>query len=86
VNLTSDIIGLLAGFFLMLPAAKENVYRFIEARNRQKEAHGSWPGLRRIVAEGWRTKRDAYSPLDTLWILLGGAGLMVSFALKLASA
>jgi hypothetical protein len=35
----------------MLPAAKENIFRFIEVRNRQKEAHGSWPGLRRIVAD-----------------------------------
>ena len=85
MNLWSDIIGLLAGFFLMLPAAKDNIYRFIEARNRQKETHGSWPGLRRIVADGWRVKRDAYSAFDTFCIMLGGLGLMVSFSLKLAS-
>jgi len=80
----ADIIGILAGFFLMLPAAKDNVYRFMEARQRQKQARKSWPGLRGIIADVWKEKRESYSAFDTLCILLGGFGLMVSFALKLA--
>lgn len=85
LSLCSDIIGILAGFFLMLPAAKDNIYRFIEATHRQKQAQSPWPGLRSIVAEVWRQKRDSYSVWDTLFIALGGTGLMISFALKLAS-
>jgi hypothetical protein len=69
----------------MLPAAKDNIFRFIEARNRQKQAHRSWPGLRTIVADAWREKRDGYSAFDALCILFGGVGLIVSFSLKLAS-
>jgi len=85
LNLWADILGLVAGFFLMLPAAKDNIYRFIEARHRRKETHSpSWPGLRIIIADVWKEKRDTYSPYDTLCILLGGLGLMVSFGLKLA--
>ena len=85
MSLWADIIGIVAGFFLMLPAAKDNIYRFVEARHRQKEARGSaWPGLRTIIADAWKEKRDSYSPYDTLCILLGGIGLMVSFGLKLA--
>ena len=86
MSLWADIIGILAGFFLLLPAAKDNIYRFIETRHRQREARGpSWPGLRIIIADVWKEKRDSYSPYDTLCILLGGLGLMVSFGLKLAS-
>lgn len=85
MGLWSDIIGILAGFFLMLPAAKDNAYRLLEARNRQRRERGSWPGLRTIIAEVWRERRESYSAFDTLCILLGGIGLMVSFALKLAS-
>lgn len=85
MSLWSDIAGILAGFLLMLPAAKDNIYRLVEARNRQRNAAGAWPGRRAIVADAWREKRDAYSAFDTLCILFGGVGLVVSFTLKLAS-
>jgi hypothetical protein len=83
LGLWADIIGIFAGFFLMLPAAKDNIYRFIEARHRQQRTASSWPGLRTIIADVWKERRD--SAFDTLCIPLGGFCLMVSFALKLAS-
>jgi hypothetical protein len=85
VSLWADILGIVAGFLLLLPAAKENVYRAIEARHRRREARSpSWLGLRTIIADVWKEKRDSYSPYDTLCILLGGLCLMASFALKIA--
>jgi hypothetical protein len=69
----------------MFPAAKDNIYRFIEAHNRRRQTDSSWPGLRAIVADVWKERRDSYSAFDTLCIFLGGLGLMVSFALKLAN-
>lgn len=85
LSLWSDIIGIASGFLLMLPAAKDNLYRFFETTERQKKTKSPWPGLRVIVADVWKQKRDSYSALDTLLIALGGVGLMISFALKLGS-
>jgi hypothetical protein len=85
VSLWSDISGILAGFFLMLPAAKDNIYRFIERYHQQSQSGASFPGLAVMLAEVWRERRDSYSAFDTLCILLGGLSLVVSFALKLAS-
>lgn len=86
LGLMADIVGILAGFSLMLPAAKDNIYRLLEAHHRQREASGTaWPGLRTIIADAWKERRDSYSAFDTFCIFLGGLGLMVSFALKLAS-
>jgi hypothetical protein len=85
LGLWADIIGISAGFFLTLPAAKDNIYRFIEARHRQQRTASSWSGLRTIIADVWKERRDSYSAFDTWCILLGGFCLMVSFALKLAS-
>jgi hypothetical protein len=83
--LWSDIIGIVAGVFLMIPAAKDNVYRFKERLNRQREEQSPWPGLRKIVAGAWKEQRDAYSAFDSACIFLGGLGLMASFSLKIAS-
>lgn len=84
MNFWSDIIGLLAGFFLMLPPAKDNVYRFMEARKRRAETGAAFPGLAKIIAEVWHERREAFSSFDMLCFLLGGLGLVISFALKLA--
>ena len=92
MNLWADILGIVAGFLLMLHAAKDNVYRLFEARHRHSEARGAephrpfWPGLRTAIADGWKDRRDAYSPYDTLCMLLGGLCLMASFGLKIAGA
>jgi hypothetical protein len=80
----ADLIGFVAAFFLMLPAGKDNWYRFAEMRQRRKAERSTWPGFRRIAAEVWKQKREGYSAWDSLFISLGGIGLMLAFALKLA--
>jgi hypothetical protein len=85
LSLWSDLIGILAGFLLMLPPAKDNTFRFIEARHRRRAANSPWPGLRTIVGDVWKEKRDSYSAFDSLCLTLGGVGLMTSFVLKLVS-
>jgi hypothetical protein len=81
--LLSDAIGIVASIFLMAPAAKDNIYRFIEAQQRRNAARSRWPGLRAFVVEAWKSRRDGYSAWDSLWMLLGGIGLAGSFVLKL---
>ena len=73
----ADIIGLVAGFLLMLPAAKDNCYRFREAANRQTAERARVRGMFRIAAQAWRQQREAYSAADSLCIGLGGIGLMI---------
>jgi hypothetical protein len=34
VSLWADILGIVAGFLLMLPAVKDNIYRYVQARHR----------------------------------------------------
>jgi hypothetical protein len=82
----ADLIGFIAAFFLMLPAAKDNWYRFAEMRQRRKQARSTWPGFRKIAAEVWKRQREGYSAWDSLFLALGGAGLMLAFALKLMGA
>ena len=80
----ADIIGLVAGFLLMLPAAKDNIYRFREAANRNAAKSARVSGMFKIAAEAWKQQREGYSAADSLCIGLGGVGLMVSFGMKLA--
>jgi len=80
----ADIIGLIAGFLLMLPGAKDNFYRFREAANRRTAEKARVRAVFKIAAETWRKQREAYSAADSLCIALGGIGLMISFAMKLA--
>lgn len=77
----SDAIGIVASLILVIPGAKDNIYRFREARQRKKEKQDKTP-LRKFVIEAWRKKRDSFSAWDSLWMILGGLGLAASFALK----
>lgn len=78
--LWSDAIGILAGICLVLPPARDNYFRLQESR--QRRADDGWPGLRVILADAWRQKRDGYSALDSVFIALGGLGLIAAFGLK----
>ena len=80
--LLSDGIGILAGLSLMIPGAKDNVYRFFEANAQRKREHSPWPGMRTFVVEAWKQRRDSYSPWDSAFMLAGGFGLVLSFVLK----
>jgi hypothetical protein len=81
--LLSDAIGILASILLMIPAAKDNVYRFVEAQHKRKAQRSPWPGLQTFIIDAWKLRRDEYSPWDSLWMLLGGLLLAGSFVLKL---
>jgi hypothetical protein len=77
----SDAIGIVASLILVIPAAKDNFYRFQEAYQRKKAASDKTP-LRRFIIEAWRQKRDSFSAWDSLYLAVGGLGLAASFALK----
>lgn len=81
--LLSDAIGIAASIFLMIPAAKDNIYRLVETQQRRKAARSPWPGLHAFVVDAWRARRDGYSAWDSLFVFFGGLGLAGSFALKL---
>jgi hypothetical protein len=81
--LTSDVVGAIAAFLLTLPPLKDQFYRFSEASQRRYEAGSPWPGLRTALAEGWQQRRESYDASDTMMLLLGAAGLLVSFVLKM---
>jgi hypothetical protein len=81
--LLSDFVGLVASLFLVVPGAKDNFYRFREAEHRRKKENSPWPGLHTFVIEGWKYRRDTYSPWDSFWMLVGGLGLAGSFVLKI---
>jgi hypothetical protein len=80
--LLSDFVGIVASLFLVIPGAKDNVYRFLEAQHRRKAEKSRWPGLHTFIIEAWRHRRDSYSPWDSIWLLVGGLGLAGSFVLK----
>jgi hypothetical protein len=81
--LWSDGIGIVAGLSLMIPGTKDNIYRFFEADAQRKRELSPWPGLRTFVVDAWRQRRDSYSPWDSVCMLAGGLGLVVSFVLKI---
>jgi hypothetical protein len=81
--LLSDAVGIVASVLLMIPAAKDNIYRFVEAQHRRKAQRSPWPGLQAFVIDAWKERRDGYSAWDSLWMLLGGLSLAGSFVLKL---
>lgn len=80
--LLSDAVGIVASICLIIPPAKDNLYRFIEAQHKRKAEHSPLPKLRSVIVEAWRTRRDSYSPWDSLWMIVGGLGLAGSFLLK----
>jgi hypothetical protein len=79
----SDAVGILASILLIIPAAKDNLYRFIEAQHKRKAERSPWPGLHPFIVEAWKTRRDSYSPWDSFWMFAGGLGLAISFLLKM---
>ena len=82
--LASDLIGALAGGALAYPAIKDQCLRYARERERLKALTGRLRRYREIVAAGWEARRADYDGLDSFLLALGGAGLAVSFALKLA--
>ena len=84
--LTSDIVGVLASFALLVPAAKDQILRFSQFDQQRKSAQSKWPGLRKTVAGAWGIKREAYSAWDSLFLAAGAFGLVVSFALNIVNA
>ena len=80
--LFSDIIGACASFSLLIPAAKDQFYRFSEARQQRKAAHSPWPGLRNAIGAAWKVRRDSYDAWDSTFLFFGALGLLISFFLK----
>lgn len=80
--LWSDGVGILASLVLVIPPAKDNFYRFMEAHNLRKRENSPWPGLRSFIITAWREKRDAFSFWDSIFMIGGALGLAFSFLLK----
>ena len=55
--LLSDAVGIIASLVLIIPAGKDNFYRFAEAKQRKKQNHDRTP-LREFVIEAWRKRRE----------------------------
>lgn len=84
--LASDFVGLLGSLFLLIPAAKDQLYRFKVDQQTRKSARSRWPGMRKAIASAWRVRRESYDGWDSLCMLLGAMGLFAAFLLKMLDA
>jgi len=84
--LASDFIGFLASICLLIPAAKDQLYRFKTDQQTRRSAGSHWPGLRKGIASAWAIQREGYDGIDSLLMLLGAAGLIFAFLLKMFGA
>jgi hypothetical protein len=84
--LASDVIGFVGSLFLLVPAAKDQLYRFKTDQQTRKSANSPWPGVRNAIASAWRVKRESYDGRDSLCMLLGALGLFSAFLLKMLGA
>ena len=81
--LTSDLLGFIAALLLLIPPVKDQAYRFKAAQQERKDKRSPWPGLRNIIAQAWRRKRDSYDGWDSAFMFFGFLGLAASFFVKL---
>jgi hypothetical protein len=81
--LASDLVGFVGSLFLLIPAAKDQLYRFKTDQQTRKSERSPWPGVRMAIASAWRVKREGYDGWDSLLMLLGALGLFSAFFLKM---
>jgi hypothetical protein len=81
--LASDLVGFVGSLFLLIPAAKDQLYRFKTDQQTRKSERSPWPGVRMAIASAWRGKREGYDGWDSLLMLLGALGLFSAFFLKM---
>lgn len=67
-------VGFLGSLCLLVPAAKDQLYRFKTDQQTRKSAHSPWPGVRTAIASAWRVRRESYDGMDSLFMLLGAHG------------
>jgi hypothetical protein len=84
--LGSDLVGFIGSLCLLVPAAKDQLYRFKTDQQTRKSAHSPWPGVRTAIASAWRVRRESYDGMDSLFMLLGALGLFTAFLLKMLGA
>lgn len=77
--LISDGLGVLAAIFLSIPAVTDQYSRWKEFVTIRKEKKTAWPGLVAAVSEAIKIKRDAYNGWDSLFLIIGGVFLLLSF-------
>ena len=82
--LLSDLVGAAAGAALAVPALKDQFLRYrrahVTSRNSGKRGLARF---RAVVADGWEAVRAEYSGWDSLLLLGGSLGILLSFGLKL---
>jgi hypothetical protein len=86
--LTSDLLGLLSALLLAVPAGRDQINRFQEARQRRQAAKKEtpfWP-LRGDLADVWRARREGFNGWDSALTAAGAALLVATFALKMGGA
>ena len=83
--LTSDLLGLLSALLLIVPAGRDQINRFQEARQRGKAARKATPfwRLRGDLADVWRARREGFNGWDSALTAVGAALLVATFALKM---
>jgi hypothetical protein len=57
--LASDLVGFVGSLFLLVPAAKDRLYRFKTDQQTRKNAQSPWPGVRKAIASAWRVRWEA---------------------------
>jgi hypothetical protein len=82
----SDLAGTVSGVLLVVPALKDQLYRWRAAEQTRRAVGSPWPGLRLAARDAWNEHRDAYDGIDSAFTAIGAAMIVVAFGLKLFGA